>query len=219
MTSETVNLELQIVRDENKTERQQMTEGMLSPAVSNAENCVRYGVSSGWREIGLTEAMQVLSDRCHAVNSGDLSAMESTLVAQSAALNSVFIELTRRAHLNMGSHMDAMERYLRLALKAQTQCRATIETLAVIKNPPVYAKQANINNGGQQQVNNGVPAPQKRQETDEAVPRAGGKKNRTRQPKLLEASHGERLDTRTKSKARRSDQALEAVGEIHRAED
>jgi hypothetical protein len=47
--------------------------------------------------------------------------------------------------------------YLRLALKAQTQCRATLETLATIKNPPIiYAKQANFANG-HQQVNNGVP--------------------------------------------------------------
>jgi hypothetical protein len=48
---------------------------------------------------------------------------------------------------------------MRLALRAQGQCRATLETLAAIKNPPVvFARQANINNGGQQQVNN-APAP------------------------------------------------------------
>jgi hypothetical protein len=46
---------------------------------------------------------------------------------------------------------------MRMAMRAQNQCRMTLETLATIKNPPVvYAKQANINNGGQQQVNNGV---------------------------------------------------------------
>ena len=42
---------------------------------------------------------------------------------------------------------------MRMAMKAQNQCRMTLETLATIKNPPVvFAKQANINNGGQQQV-------------------------------------------------------------------
>ena len=46
---------------------------------------------------------------------------------------------------------------MRMAMKAQNQCRMTLETLATIKNPPVvFARQANINNGGQQQVNNGV---------------------------------------------------------------
>ena len=44
---------------------------------------------------------------------------------------------------------------MRLALKAQSQCRATIEALTNIKNPrPVaYVRQANI--GQAVQVNNG----------------------------------------------------------------
>ena len=52
--------------------------------------------------------------------------------------------------------------YKRQALKAQAQCRATLEALAEIKNPrPVaFVKQANIS-GGHQQVNNGMqPAQQ-----------------------------------------------------------
>jgi|WetSurMetagenome_2_1015567.scaffolds.fasta_scaffold32360_3 hypothetical protein len=83
------------------------------------------------------------------------------LAAQAAALNAMFRELARRASLNMGEYLDASERYMRLALKAQGQCRATLEMLAAMKNPPVvFARQANINNGGQQRVNNGAqPAP------------------------------------------------------------
>jgi len=53
--------------------------------------------------------------------------------------------------------LEAADKYLRLALKAQGQCRATLETLAAIKNPPVvFARQANIAHGPQQ-VNNGPP--------------------------------------------------------------
>jgi len=46
-------------------------------------------------------------------------------------------------------------------MKAQNQCRMTLETLAAIKKPPVvFARQANINQGnGNQQVKNGTPAP------------------------------------------------------------
>jgi hypothetical protein len=50
---------------------------------------------------------------------------------------------------------------MRLAFKAQSQSRATIETLAAIKNPPVvFTRQANIANGPQQvnQVNMGLPS-------------------------------------------------------------
>jgi hypothetical protein len=48
---------------------------------------------------------------------------------------------------------------MRLALKAQGQCRATVETIATIKNPPVvFAKQVNITSGPQQ-VNNASRLP------------------------------------------------------------
>ena len=50
--------------------------------------------------------------------------------------------------------VEHIDRLTRLALKAQAQCRATIETLTLIKNPTtVFASQANIAHGPQQ-VNN-----------------------------------------------------------------
>lgn len=90
---------------------------------------------------------------------------------------------------------------MRLALKAQAQCRATPETLANIKNPPVvYARQANIANGTQH-VNNGVSAP-----------RAS---NQAISPnELLETERGKRLDPGTAGAAIGGDPALEAVGAI-----
>lgn len=69
-------------------------------------------------------------------------------------LNAIFTEMARGAVITMGKNLDATEAYLRLALKAQNQSRATLETLSTIKNPPVLiAKQANITTG-QRQVNN-----------------------------------------------------------------
>lgn len=53
-----------------------------------------------------------------AVHAGDLRGAESTLTAQAAALNSIFTELARRAACNMGEYMGAMEKYMRLALRA-----------------------------------------------------------------------------------------------------
>ncbi len=47
----------------------------------------------------------------------------------------------------MYEYLGAMESHRRLALKAQAQCRATIETLADMKNPlVVIARKANIAN-------------------------------------------------------------------------
>ena len=100
-----------------------------------------------------------LQKQVDAVNAGNLTRAEGMLIAQAHTLDEIFNSLARRAHLNMGEYINAAETYMRLALKAQSQCRATLETLAAIKNPPiVYAKQANISNGPQQ-VNNGILAP------------------------------------------------------------
>ena len=109
-------------------------------------------------EIDLTETMLSLRATIKDVGNGDLRSVEAILIGQAGALNAMFSELARCAGLNMGEHLGATETYMRLALKAQGQCRATLETLAAIKNPPVvYARQANISHGPQQ-VNNG-PAP------------------------------------------------------------
>ena len=46
---------------------------------------------------------------------------------------------------------------MKLALKAQSQCRSTWEVVSAIQNPPIagYVSQANI--AQNQQVNNGAP--------------------------------------------------------------
>jgi hypothetical protein len=130
------------------------------------------------------------------------------LSSQIEALNSIFCELARRAALNMGEYLDAMDRYMRLALRAQSQCRATAETLAIIKQgPPIFAKQANVAHGPQQ-VNNG-PASASR----------AGEKPGFEHPELLESSDGERLEPRTTGTTGRGDPTLEAVGAQHRPQD
>jgi hypothetical protein len=75
-------------------------------------------------------------------------------------LDAIFNEMARRAALNMGQHLGPTETYMRLALKAQSQSRATLETLAEIKNPrPVYINPQQVNHtNGPQQVNNGTPS-------------------------------------------------------------
>ena len=146
-----------------------------------------------------------ISEKARAVVAGDMSSSERILVAQATTLNTVCVHLFLRAHNNLGQHIGAAETYLKLALKAQNQCRMTLETLANIKNPPiVYARQANFA-AGPQQVNNGV------------VPHAV--ENQTAPNELLEDHHGEgeRLDGGAPGQAIGSNPALAAVGAINRA--
>jgi len=131
--------------------------------------------------VPISEMVQSLQEAGEVVNRGDLSNAERILNAQALTLNAIFAELARRAAVNMGEHLGAMETYMRLALKAQSQSRATFETLAAIKNPPiVYARQMNVANGPQQ-VNNSVANP-----GDAPLPHT--KKSEIRPNKLLEDS-------------------------------
>lgn len=154
-------------------------------------------------EVSLTDLLRALKEQAGMIKSGDLSDAEAMLGSQAIALNVMFAELARRAGLNMGEYMGAAETYLKLALRAQSQCRATLETLAAIKSPPVvFARQANIAHGPQQ-VNNAA-----------SIARA----DESGKPptKLLEHDHGERLDTRTAAAASGSNQTVETVAAIHR---
>lgn len=141
-----------------------------------------------------------------AVHQGKMERGEAMLIAQAHTLDALFGNLARRSVANMhAGHGEAAERYMRIALKAQSQCRTTLETLAEIKNPrPVaFVKQANISNGPQQ-VNNGIPAPA----------HAGELFN---QPNELSGDSHELLpDTRASQAARRINQEVETMGEIHR---
>jgi hypothetical protein len=166
-------------------------------------------------ELSLTDMVASLKESGNAVNNGDLKGAEQMLNAQAVSLNSIFAELARRSAMNVGEHMEAMERYMRLALKAQGQCRATLETLAAIKNPPVvFARQANISNGPQQ-VNNGT---EPGFETNTCVPAQACGEIKNRQSKLLEGitSGSTTLDARTTPTPARGHQGLETLGAVHR---
>jgi hypothetical protein len=152
------NHALQVPPQEGKTDKRRVAEIVQSPIHANASTA-RVFSRGTFGDSGITEMSEVLRDKAAKVKRGDLSDMEAMLVAQATALDSIFTELVRRAALNMGEYIDATDTYMRLGLKAQSQCRATVEALAEIKNPrPVaFVKQANIANGPQQ-VNNGTPA-------------------------------------------------------------
>ena len=152
-----------------------------------------------------------LGKQVEAVNGGDLRRAESLLIAQAHTLDNIFANLARRA--TGQQYLSQWEAYMRMAMKAQNQCRMTLETLANIKNPPVvFARQANINNGGQQQVNNGTAPPT-------AGPTSHAAKMETEPSKLLEAPNGERLDFGTKGKASRAHPRMAPVGAIKRPKD
>jgi hypothetical protein len=184
----------------DKAKTEQIAKVTLMPCTNAAAVVAEYAKTFGEQDV--QALMEQLRLHMNNVNNGNLQHCEAMLVGQAHALQSIFMNLARRA-VNQ-EYLKQYEMYLRMALKAQNQSRMTLETLAKIKNPPViFAKQANINQGsGNQQVNNGTPAPASHAE-----------KNINQQNELLEVQHGsETMDTRATGEAIGKNPAMATMG-------
>ena len=148
-----------------------------------------------------------IREQTKSAQAGDLDRTEAMLIAQAHSLDAIFNELAQRAAANMGEYINATDLYLRLALKAQSQCRATLETLAEIKYPKsaTFVRQQNV--GINQQVNNGAVTPSDSRARENSVNSAN---------KLLEQGANDwqkvRVDTATTGATSGINCELEAVG-------
>ncbi len=136
----------------DKLDRTVMARAMSQPEVRAASVIQAWDSSLDINYLG-----NELREQVEAVGKGSMSRPEAILTAQAHALDALFCNLSRKAQANSSAgYMKAAEIYLRLALKAQSQCRCTLESLAEIKNPRqvTFLKQSNI--AQNQQVNNGV---------------------------------------------------------------
>jgi len=161
-----------------------------------------YAGPFGEQDLGSLAA--TLAEHTRKLESGNLADCEAMLLGQAHALQAIFVNLSRRAIKQ--EYLRQWEAYIRVALKAQSQCRVTLETLANIKNPPtVFARQANIAHGPQQ-VNNGEPV-------------VGSRAGKPENPQNEQSGASNELlpDGRASQAASRVDKAVEAVGEIDRA--
>lgn len=169
-------------------------------------------------ELHLMSLIDELQVQAKAATEGNLGRAEGMLMVQAHTLDALFNDLARRSMANMGAgYLPAADTYMKLALKAQSQCRCSLEALAEIKNPRAVAfiKQQNLANGPQQ-VNNGEP------DGISGAVRAGaraGENSLIPPNKLLEQAHGERLDFATQDPAIDAHSGLETVGAVNGAED
>lgn len=177
----------------------------LQPSVQAAMTVQQWAKRFG--ELDLAQLVGELRAQATLATDGKLGRGEAMLMIQAHTLNTIFNELGRRAALNVGEYLGACETYLRLALKAQSQCRATLETLALMKNPlpTTFVRQANIANN--QQVNNG------------AAESSRARENENRPNELLEVEDGNRLDSGAAITPVEADLQLATLGAIHRTKD
>lgn len=175
---------------------------VLRPSIRAATtvNCFRPAALS---PLELGSMVDALSEQAEKVKAGDLGRMEEMLATQAHTLDAIFNRLASRAAMFIGEQPEMVDMYLKLALRAQSQCRTSIEALAEVKNPPVvFARQANFSGGGPQQVNNGV-----------GVARAHG--TEIPQNELLEVGHGQRMDPGAPGQASGADPGLAPLGTVN----
>jgi hypothetical protein len=116
--------------------------------------------------LALMDCAKVIGDRAKDAIGGDLSFASAMLASQAISLDTMFTEMVGRAASSMGEYPQAVERYGRLALKAQSNCRATLETLAKLHQPREQTvRHVHVNEGGQAVI------------ADQFHNHAGGKEN------------------------------------------
>lgn len=100
--------------------------------------------------LNLKDCSSVVQQRATDAVKGDLAFASAILASQAMSLDNMFTEFARRAALNMNDYPQAMERYARLAMKAQSNSRATLEALAKLHQPREQTvRHVHVNNGGQ----------------------------------------------------------------------
>lgn len=198
--------------DSAMTQAENIAKHVVTVAEVNATTAIEaWSNHQIGRDLHIVTLLEKVEAQTAAVQGGDMSDVEAMLVGQALTLQTIFTALARKGAQNLGTNAAGMELCLRLAFKAQSQCRATLETLAEVKNPrtATFIKQANLA-GGHQQVNYGTPATESRPH-----------EKTTDQPNELltdeRAKHAKPMDGRTTGKAVKRDSRVEAVGKGHRA--
>ena len=185
---------LQIQQRQGETEGDALARTMLQPQVQ-AGVSLSLLAKGTFDEAGFGELVVALEDTTGAIKEGNLYRLEETLSAQATVLDAIFNHLVQRAVNNLGHYVDTVETYMKLALRAQSQCRATVDSLAQLKKPSTEViRQTNI--GYNQQINNRLGKTQSKLSSEEI--------------------DGERMDPETPQEAVRGDQEMETVGAKHR---
>lgn len=180
---------------EAKTEeeaRQQLASTVLRPERNAARITEAYNPRSG------LEIMRVANElRKHAdsAKSGDLSNLEAMLMNQAQSLDSIFTDLALRAKRN-GEYLDSMNVLLSLALRAQNQCRNTLQALAEMKLPKSQPIMQQLVKNGEIRSENANAAKELMDEPE---------------------TQQKRLDRGTKSETGPGNPSLEPVATLHRA--
>ena len=147
----TANVTVQM--EPGETEADANARAFLSPGIRQGLIALGFGSQAfggGQSPPTLDSVVTQLRMMMNKTVDGDNTMATSMLVAQAAALDSMFTEMGRRALLNANDYPEAAEKYIRLALKTQARCTATLEAISNIQRPTIETtRHVKVAGGGQ----------------------------------------------------------------------
>lgn len=124
----------------------------LDPQTRHANTAMSFGsqVFGDRMRPDITETSAVLAEEIALAMQGSTSLADRMFTSQAITLDTLFTEMARRAGNNLGQYPETADRYMRLALKAQAACRATLEAQAKLHQPREQTvKHVHVSEGGQ----------------------------------------------------------------------
>ena len=194
-------LNVELPPEPGKPDEEIQAKFITSPQVNAAAIQREFSITTK-DNLDLMALTGLLSETCRSAVDGSSKRGSMMLAAQAEALNAIFTKLATRASANMDEgYVGATETYLRLALKAQNQSKATLEALSRVQNPRVasYVGQLNATTGPQQ-VSNVVDTRLEKSPNE-----------------VLEVANGERLDRGAQGATVEGNSEMEAMVPRHRA--
>ena len=164
----------------------------------------------------ICEVTSALKGKIETVQAGDMTTIEAMLIGQAQALQTMFVCLGRQAVSK--TQLAQYTAFMNLALKAQSQSRATIQALVELKYPKQtnFVKQANIANG-HQQINNNAPAADHKETSTRAPAHTPAKEINNQPNELLEVNNGsQNMDGRTTQTTIPKNKAMATLAAQHR---
>ena len=148
-TPEQIQAEMDAIVDQYVA--QHMASSLLSPESTNALLMQAFANANTSQFVDHEHTEAELKHHVQALKSqSPLARAERLLISQAESLNTIFCEMAFQSASK--SSLREREILMRVALKAQSQCRATLDSLAGLKQPSVvFAKTANI--AQHQQIN------------------------------------------------------------------
>lgn len=101
----------------------------MDPCVTSSMVVAAFWKEARGSSIDPQAGYDAIRDEVDAVADGATAGTKATLVTQAIALNAIFAEMARRGGAMLDRPGNAAERYLKLAMRAQAQCCATLQAL------------------------------------------------------------------------------------------